>query len=54
MISVLSAFWSEDIKYIPLEGESEIEEIIAVWKKSNKSPVVGIFTQYVEENLELE
>lgn len=44
---------SEDIIYIPLEGESEIEEIIAVWKKDNTSPVFSTFTQYVEEKLAL-
>ena len=32
---------AENLVFIPLIGESEFEQIIAVWKKTNIAPALG-------------
>ena len=34
---------SDNLVFVPLEGEDETEEILAVWNKSNKSPSLQLF-----------
>ena len=38
---------SDNLVFIPLEGEEEVEEILAVWRKDNQSPSLGIFLDHL-------
>lgn len=45
--------YSENISFVPLEGETETEEIFAVWKKSNSNMTLKCFTQNLIKNTTL-
>lgn len=38
---------AENLTFVPLIGESEYEQIIAVWKKNNHTPALRHFIEYI-------
>ena len=36
---------SDNLVFVPLEGEDETEEILAVWRKDNNSPSLKLFLE---------
>ena len=38
---------AENLTFVPLVGEAEYEQIIAVWKKSNTSPALRHFIEKI-------
>ena len=38
---------AENLVFVPLIGDGEYEQIIAVWKKENQSPALMHFLEYI-------
>lgn len=41
---------AENLVFVPLEGEGEVEEISAIWRKDNGNPVLARLTAFLQEN----
>ena len=37
-----------NLRFVPLEGEEEVEEIVAVWRRDNRNPALGRYLQSLE------
>ena len=43
---------ADNLVFIPLEGENEIEEITVVWSRSNPNPVLPRLVQHLQKHAE--
>ena len=41
---------ADNLVFIPLEGDNEIEEITVVWSKNNPNPVLPRLVQHLQRN----
>ena len=39
---------SDNLRFVPLEGEQEVEEIVAVWRRDNRNPALGRYLQSIQ------
>ena len=40
---------SNNLRFVPLEGEQEVEEIVAVWRRDNRNPALGRYLQSIQK-----
>ena len=40
---------SDNLRFVPLEGEQEVEEIVAVWRRDNRNPALGRYLQSIQK-----
>ena len=46
--SIVRAFCNiSDLAFVPLEGEHEHVDIMAIWKDNSENPVTNVFKDYV-------
>ena len=39
----------DNLRFVPLEGEKEVEEIVAVWRGDNRNPALARFRKALRE-----